>query len=162
MNLAREIFICASILKVSNYLFFVVLFTTFLSAAYNLYLYSCQQGVPSFVVGYSQSISSSFMLTCFMHIIPIYIGMLSIFYFCVWRNSLIKVFNCGLKDRCLPFLQWSVDILFHFLSWLVSFCCLFFLLCCFPFYICLLGKVVLYWNGSYCLLVVLLFSFLYC
>jgi hypothetical protein len=89
LNLAREVFICVRILKISGYLFFVVLLTTFFSAVYNLYLYSCQQGSPSFFINYGSGMRSRFILSSFIHIVPIYIGMLSMFYFYVWRNSLI-------------------------------------------------------------------------
>jgi len=49
-------------------------------------------------------ISSSFMLSAFMHFIPVYMLVFGLFYFYVWKNSLIfKVSNCGLEDGGFSF-----------------------------------------------------------
>ena len=110
LNLVSELFICVSILKLGGLLFFVVILATFFSAGYNLYLYSCQQGEVVSFIGYGGVMVSSFMLRSFMCVVPVYLIFLSVFYFCLWKNSLIKSSSCGLEDGFVPFFQWLVDI----------------------------------------------------
>lgn len=89
LNLVREILVCVSVLKLGCFLFFVVFFVTFFSAGYNLYLYSCQMGSVSFFISFSSFFSSSFILSSFIHVIPVYLSVFSVFLFSVWKNSLI-------------------------------------------------------------------------
>lgn len=81
LNLVAEVFICVRILKFGFYMFVVVLLATFVSAAYNMYLYSCQQGGVFFSLGWSCSVYSRFMLSCFIHITPIFLSLFSVYYF---------------------------------------------------------------------------------
>lgn len=90
LNLVSEVLVCVRILKLGGLLFFVVGLVTFLSAGYNLYLYSCQQGQVVPFINFNSSMSSGFMLSSFMHIIPVYLSVFSVFYFYVWRNSLTE------------------------------------------------------------------------
>lgn len=114
LNLARELIICTSILKLGRYIFIIIGLVTFLSAAYNLYLYSCQQGEPTYLLNHRSAIHSRFILSFFMHAAPVYLSLLVMYYFYIWKNSLTKVSNCGLEDGFInPF---SNDILTsHFL-----------------------------------------------
>lgn len=90
LSLVSEIMVCVSILKLGGVLFFVVLFATFFSAGYNLYLYSCQQGGSALLVGFGGSLSSSFALSSFMHVFPAYLSVYSVFLLLFWRDSLIE------------------------------------------------------------------------
>ena len=114
LNLARELIICTRILKLGRYILVIIGLVTFLSAAYNLYLYSCQQGEPTYLLNHRNTINSRFILSFFMHTPPVYLSLLVISYFYIWKNSLTKVSNCGLEDGFInPF---SNDILTsHFL-----------------------------------------------
>jgi NADH-ubiquinone oxidoreductase chain 4 len=89
LRLVREVIICVSILKLGAFLFFIIFFVTFFSAGYNLYLYSCQQGESSFFIGFSGLMSSRFILSSFMHVIPAYLSFFSVFLLCLWNYSLI-------------------------------------------------------------------------
>lgn len=81
LNLFAELLACVSILKLGFFLFLMVFFVTFLSASYNLYLYSCQQGDPLGFIGFSRGVDSGFMLSSLMHVLPVYLGFFSLFYF---------------------------------------------------------------------------------
>lgn len=81
LNLVREVLVCVSIVKLGGLLFFVVGFATFFSAGYNLYLYSCQQGQVVPFINFGGSIVSRFILSSFMHIIPVYLSVFSVYYF---------------------------------------------------------------------------------
>lgn len=58
LNLVREIIICVSVLKISFVLFLIIGLITFLGGAYNLYLYSSQQGSPLKTILPRQNITS--------------------------------------------------------------------------------------------------------
>ena len=81
LNLVAEVFICVRMLKLGFYLFFFVLLLTFFSATYNIYLYSCQQGEVTSFLGFSGGVDSSFILSCFIHVIPVFLSLFSVFYF---------------------------------------------------------------------------------
>lgn len=63
------------------YLLFFVGVITFLSAGYNLYLYACGQGDVSFFILPGGFFSSRFVLSCFMHLVPVYISLFGLFCF---------------------------------------------------------------------------------
>lgn len=90
LSLVSEVIVCVSILKLGEVLFFVVFFATFFSAGYNLYLYSCQQGRSALLVGFGRSMSSSFVLSSYMHVFPAYLSVFAVFLLCFWRDSLIE------------------------------------------------------------------------
>lgn len=92
LNLVSEVLICVSILKLGGVLFFVIGIATFFSAGYNLYLYSCQQGEAVSFIDFGDFMVSRFMLSSIMHIGPVYLSVFSVFYLCVWKNSLMKSF----------------------------------------------------------------------
>jgi len=83
LNLFAELLACVSILKLGFFLFFSVLLVTFFSASYNLYLYSCQQGDSLGFICFSGGVESSFILSSLIHIFPVYLGSVSLFYFII-------------------------------------------------------------------------------
>jgi NADH-ubiquinone oxidoreductase chain 4 len=89
LNLVREVFICVRVLKLGVWLAVVIGLITFMSAVYNLYLYSSQQGNASSFLWSRGVISSSFLLSCLLHSVPVYLSVLGLFCFYVWKNSLI-------------------------------------------------------------------------
>ena len=88
LNLARELLVCAGMLKLGRYMFVLVGVITFLSAAYNLYLYSCQQGETPFLLRFGNALTSRFNLSFFMHAVPVFLSLLSVSCFYLWKNSL--------------------------------------------------------------------------
>lgn len=89
LNLVSELFICISVLKLGVWLSIIIGLVTFVSAVYNLYLYSSQQGSPSAFLLPGECITSSFLLSCVLHSLPVYISILAIFCLYVWKNSLM-------------------------------------------------------------------------
>lgn len=59
-----------------------------MSAAYNLYLYSVQQGDVGRGILPGRNMTSSFILSSFLHFFPVYICVLGVFVV-YWAGSLI-------------------------------------------------------------------------
>lgn len=78
INLAGEIFISVSVLKLGFYLFPFLGVATFLSAVYNLYLYSRQQGCVGKRVNQGRTLKSNRILTFLAHVIPVYLCIMGI------------------------------------------------------------------------------------
>ena len=79
INLAGEIYITASVLKLGFFLFPLLAGATFLSAAYNLYLYSSQQGSRGFSLNQGRGIKSNIILGGLSHVIPVYFCIFCLF-----------------------------------------------------------------------------------
>lgn len=90
LNLVRELFICMSILKLRFWLLFIVGFSTFFSATYNLYIYASQQGSVSAFILPGSVIRTRFYLSTLLHVIPVYISLFGVCYLFVWKNRLIN------------------------------------------------------------------------
>lgn len=100
LSLVREILVCVRALKLGVWLFVFLGGATFLSAAYNLYLYSVQQGDVGLGVVAGRSMTSSFILSSFLHALPVYLCVLSVF-MVVWADSLKKAPDCDSGDGIL-------------------------------------------------------------
>ena len=90
LNLVSEVFICISMLKLGIFMSFFIGLVTFISAGYNLYLYSAQQGSCTlFLQPAGFYMVSFFYLSCILHIVPVFFSTFLLVLFCVWKNSLI-------------------------------------------------------------------------
>lgn len=97
LNLLRELFVVVRMLKFSFYLCVLLAAVTFFGGAYNLYLFSAQQGNSTLFTLPRSKLSSKDFLFGFRHILPVFL-LTFFFYFIVWKGSLFKIINCDLID----------------------------------------------------------------
>lgn len=78
LNLARELMVSVRIIKLGSLILLVVGLVTLLGGAYNLYLFSAQQGKLTTTILPRQRVSSNMALARTLNIIPIYVSFLII------------------------------------------------------------------------------------
>lgn len=109
IRLASEILIVMRIMKLGVILFIVGAVTTFLSAAYNLLIFSSQQGDIRRFSSPSDPMRKFMKLLMIIQALPAFLLVGSVYLYCMWRYRLKKSFNCDLKDEGFLFLQWTYE-----------------------------------------------------
>ena len=104
LNLVREILITIRVLKIRFFTFFILGIITFLSGAYNLFLFSTQLRNNSINQNLNNNTNNLSILTILIHITPIYL-LIFISSLINWNNSLKKTFSCDLKNGKYTFFQ---------------------------------------------------------
>jgi hypothetical protein len=94
-----------SIIKLGTILFVIGGTTTFLSAAYNLLIFSAQQGDIRNLSSPSDPIRKFIKLSLIIQTLPPFLLIGSTYLYAIWRYRLKKSFNCDLKDEAYLFLQ---------------------------------------------------------
>lgn len=96
LNLARELLISIRVIKIS-FLFAVPLgIITFLGGAYNLYIFSAQQGKTITLMSFNSETSSNILVILTQSTLCYLLILILKFY---WKDSLKKTLNCDLRNE---------------------------------------------------------------